>query len=193
MTKALHPAENRGYRELYVFARQLVEHWSALAGRLPQDTAKPFEDGARAAQQLLDELAEITPAYGLYGKVAAQGLGRNVAGAMRVRDRFLELNQGARLAVTEIQQVTTLLAYLAAVAESRSDAELAEFCSRWERKLKRIENAARKAVASLGADPDGAIERLDSSTAGKLAYGAAYVGGTIGEWVDRQVATRRKS
>ena len=143
MTKTLHPAENRGYRELYVLSRELVEHWSALAGRLPPETAKPFEDGARAAQQLLDELAEITPTYGLYGKVAAQGLGRNVAGAMRVRDRFLELNQGARLAVTEIQQVTTLLAYLAAVAESRSHAELAEFCTRWERKLKRIENAAR--------------------------------------------------
>ena len=30
----LHPAENRGYRELYVYARSLATHWPALAGRM---------------------------------------------------------------------------------------------------------------------------------------------------------------
>jgi len=95
--------------------------------------------------------------------------------------------------VEDAQHVTTLLAFLAAVAESRGDSELAEFCRRWERKLKRLENEVRRAVIQLGADPDAAIEPLDSSALGRVAHGAGNLAGTLGEWVDGKAAERRSS
>ena len=186
--KDLHPAENRGYRELYVFTRQLAEHWEALA---PAFAGADLEKGARSARELLDELEPLTAARGLHGRPAAQGVGRSLAGGGRVRDRFLERNQALRLAVEEVQHVVTLLTYLGSVAAQREDEELAEFCARWVRKLKRTENAARKAAASLGENPDAAIEPLDTSTLGKAAHSVGYAMGTVGEWVDRQAAKRR--
>ena len=46
----LHPAENRGYRELYAFSRQLAEHWAALAGRRPgSPVCSALANGARTA------------------------------------------------------------------------------------------------------------------------------------------------
>jgi hypothetical protein len=194
VSRSLHPAEHRGYRELYALARQLADHWSAVAARLQEDdAAKPFGDGAAAARTLLDELAEITARYGLHGEFAAQGVAGNAAGSLTgLRDRFLELGQGLRFAVAELQHVTTLLGYLASLADARSDEQLAEFDRRWERKLRRIESAARKAAIELGARPDRALERFDPSALGRVAHGAAYLAGTIGEWSDRQLARRSK-
>ena len=45
----------------------------------------------------------------------------------------------------------------------------------------------------LGSDPDAAIERLDSSTLGRVAHGAGNALGTVGEWVDRKAASASAS
>ncbi|MDQ3644387.1 MAG: hypothetical protein M3356_02625, partial [Actinomycetota bacterium] len=62
MPRNLHPAENRGYRELYAFARQMTEHWTALARRLDTGsvTAETLEKGAAAARDLIRELEPVT-------------------------------------------------------------------------------------------------------------------------------------
>ena len=188
---ALHPAENRGYRELYAYARQLAEHWRALsAGLADADLTRVLDRGAAAAGELIDELEPLTAEHGLHGKPAAQGAGKSIAGGARVRDRFLERNQAARFAVEEVQHVVTLLAYLARASETSGNPGLAEFCGRWERKLKRLEGEARKAAAALGADLDAAVAPLDESAVGKAAHQVGYVAGTVGEWLDRRAARR---
>ena len=196
MARNLHPAENRGYRELYAFARQMAEHWTSLSGQLGAGSgaAEPLEKGAAAARELIGELEPVTARYGLYGKPAAQGVGINLArGRAAVRDRLMERNQALRFAVKDVEHLTMLLAYLASVAEARSDTELAEFCARWERKLRRHVGTIRKAAVAQGADPDGAVEPLDGSVVGKAAHSVGYVAGTMGEWVDGRAAAARRS
>ena len=188
---ALHPAENRGYRELYAYTRQLAEHWRALSAALHDpELTSAFDRGAAAAGDLIEELEPLTARHGLHGKPAAQAAGKSIAGGARVRDRFLERNQAARFAVEELQHVVTLLTYLARASETSGNGELAEFCGRWERKLKRLEGEARKAAAALGGDLDSAIAPLDESAVGKAAHQVGYVAGTVGEWFDRRAARR---
>jgi hypothetical protein len=188
----LHPAENRGYRELYAFARQMADYWPKLAERLAGSSAeRPLRDGAAAAQALLDELEQRTPEYGLYGKPAAEGVGANLARTRRdVRDRFLERNQALRSAVSDIQHVVTLLGYLEQVARSRGDDALRGFCSDQRARLMPVERTARAAAIELGSSPDEAIQPLDRSPAGRVAYGAAYAMGTVGEWLDRRTGKK---
>ena len=196
MARNMHPAENRGYRELYAFARQTAEHWTALAGQLGagSSAAEALRSGAGAARELIGELEPMTARYGLYGKPAAQGLGSNLARVRAgVRDRFMERNQALRFAVKDVEHLTMLLAYLASLAEFRSDTELAELCGRWERKLRRHVGAIRKAAVEQGADPDGAVEPLDSSFLGKAAHSVGYLAGTVGEWIDRRADAARRS
>jgi hypothetical protein len=58
----LHPAENRGYRELYAFARGIADHWPKLAERMSGSSAeRPLRDGAAAAHDLLGALEQRTP------------------------------------------------------------------------------------------------------------------------------------
>jgi hypothetical protein len=194
-TPALHPAQNRGLRECYAFARQLARHWETLAPRLGNGHgAEELRAGATAAGTLLDELSALTESYGLYGFPAAQGVGARLAGVRNVvTDRTLERNQALRMAVLDVQHLTTLLAYLGAIGEQRSDAEMTAFCGRWERKLKRIEGQVRRAAIASGADPDAAIEPLDSSALGRAGHRVANAAGTLGEWVDRRAAERRGS
>jgi hypothetical protein len=193
MARALHPAENRGYRELYAYSRQLVDHWSALTERLAGTAAvEPLESGVDAVRKLLAELGPLTASYDLHGELAAQGIGLSLARQRTgVRDRFLERNQAVRHAVQDLQHVTVLLGYLGAVAQARRDEELAAFCGRWERRLRRVESSARKAAVELGADPDFAVEPIDSSPVGRAAHALSYAMGTAGEWIDRRAAERR--
>src|SRR3954452_5162940 len=188
----LHPAENRGYRELYAFARNIAVHWPKLAERVAGSSAEaPLHDGAAAAEQLLRDLEGRTPEYGLYGKPAAQSVGANLARARRdVRDRFLERNQALRLAVSDVQHIVTLLGYFEQVARSRGDEDLRTFCSEQRARLMPVERSARAAAIELGSSPDEAIEPVDDSAAGKVAHGAAYAFGTVGEWFDRRAANK---
>jgi hypothetical protein len=188
----LHPAENRGYRELYAFARNIADHWPKLAERLAGSSAeKPLRDGAAAAVELLRDLEDRTPEYGLHGKPAAQGVGANLARTRRdVRDRFLERNQALRFAVSDLQHVVTLLGYLEQVARSRGDDELRGFCSDQRARLMPVERTARAAAIESGSAPDEAIKPLDTSATGRVAYGAAYAMGSVGEWLDRRAGNK---
>jgi hypothetical protein len=185
----LHPAQNRGLRELVATSRHLGDHWGSLAERFARDapTAKVLRDGAAAARALIDGMRPLMEARGLYGGVAAQSVGRSLAGSRSaVGDRFLERNQALRTALLDVQHVVTLLGYQAEIAGGRGDEELGGALRAQERKLLAVERAARRAAVKLGSDPDGAIERLDPSPAGKVAHGAANAVGTVGEWVDRR-------
>ena len=189
----LHPAENRGYRELYVTGRQAAKRLGRMALSLDgTDAREPLDKATESLGKLLDELGPLTARHDLYGDVAAQGGGANL-GAIRgiVFDRFLERNQALRLAVDDLEHVTTLLAYLATVSEE--DTTLAEFCGSWERRMRRQVSAVRKAAVALGTTPDAAIEPLDPSPVGRAAHRAAWAFGTVGEWTDRQVARRRRA
>ena len=187
-TNGLHPAENRGYRELYAFARNVASYWPQLAEKLTGTSAeKPLREGGLAAAALITELERTTPEYGLYGKPAAQGVGDSLAKTRRgVRDRFLERNQALRLAVADVQHLVTLLGYLESVARTRGDERLRTFCSDQRARLMPVERTARAAAIELGSTPDLAIEPVDDSAAGKVAHGAANAMGTIGEWLDKR-------
>lgn len=192
---ALHPAENRGYRELYLTGRQLVQHWGKLKGRLAGTAAEAaLRDTAEAVREMLLELEPLTAKQGLHGKLAAQGSGAGIGSARgAVLDRFLERNQALRLALGELEHVTTLLAYLAEVSRRRRHTRLAEFCGSWEKRLTTRAGTVRDAVVELGGDPDAAIEPLDPSPVGRAAHTSAHAVGTVGEWVDRQAARRAGS
>jgi hypothetical protein len=126
----LHPAENRGYRELYLTGRQTVKRLGRLA--IAFDDGPPIElldKAADSISRLLDELGPLTAQHDLHGSVAAQGTGANL-GTVRgaIFDRFLERNQALRLAVDDLEHVTTLLGYLARVGAADGDPKLSEFC-----------------------------------------------------------------
>jgi hypothetical protein len=187
-TPDLHPAQNRGLRELVATTRQLGEHWGSLAPRLAgTPAAATLQTGADRAEALLRRLKPLIEARGLYGGVAAQSVGKSLAGSRnRVGDRFLERNQALRTAVLDVQHVVTLLGYQAQLADTQGDEQLASALRRHEKELLASERAARRAAMKLGATPDEAIERLDPSPAGRVAHGAANAVGTVGEWVDRR-------
>ena len=136
----MHPAEHRSYRELHAATGHLEKHWRTLADRLagtPQ--APPLREGADAAAALRHELDGLIEDRDLYGGPASQAAGRSLSlGRNLVSDRFLERNQAVRLAVLDAQHITTLLPYLARLARTRDDEELAEFCERWTRRMKRV-------------------------------------------------------
>ena len=192
---ALHPAENRGYRELYLTGRQLAGRWSKLADAVPGTAAaEMLRKTAASVDTMLSELEPVTARQGLHSRLAAQATGARLGQARAaVGDRFLERNQALRLALDDLEHVSNLLAYLATVSETRGDGELPEFCRSWERRLRRQLGAARKAVVAMGEDPDAAIAPLDPSAVGRAAHGAAFAAGSVGEWVDRRVARRRSA
>jgi hypothetical protein len=190
-TPDLHPAQNRGLRELVATTRHLADHWRTLAPRFAGDSSTRaggvLGDGADKAHALISDLTPLMEARGLYGGAAAHSVGKSLAGSRsRVGDRFLERNQALRTAVLDVQHVVTLLGYQAAAADEQGDEELARALRHHERELLSVERAARRAAVRLGTTPDTAIERLDPSPAGRVAHGAANAVGTLGEWVDRR-------
>jgi hypothetical protein len=188
----LHPAQNRGFRELYAATRQVVSHYRALAQKM--DVAA-LHDGAAAATRLLDDLRRHTERYDLYGFPAAQGVGSNAARARSaIGERFLERNQALRFAVLDVQHVVTLLGYLAAVSKSNGNTDLVDFCHTWEGTMLAVERDVRAAAVGVGESPDYAVEPLHGTAVGRAAHGLAQgVIGGLGEWLDRRAAKRRSS
>ncbi|OLE38026.1 MAG: hypothetical protein AUG48_02820 [Actinobacteria bacterium 13_1_20CM_3_68_9] len=190
----LHPAENRGYRELYLTGGQAVKRLRRLGAAFGGTPARELLDrAADSISHLLEELTPLTARHDLHGGVVAEGSGASL-GTLRgaVLDRFLERNQALRLAVGDLEHLATLLGYLASVSETRGDAKLPEFSRSWERRLRRQATAVRRAAIELGGDPDSAVEPLDNSPAGRAAHAIAWTVGTVGEWADRQVARRNR-
>ncbi|MEA2391559.1 MAG: hypothetical protein QOK31_1668 [Solirubrobacteraceae bacterium] len=188
----LTPAEHRSLRELYAAARHVAGHWATLAEQLDGEARDALRIGAAVARELGRELRGRTAPHGLHGQVAAQSVGARVAGLRNgAGDLFLERAQALRLAVLDVQHVTTLLAFLERLASARGDDELAAFHRSWGRKLERSERDVRATAIAAGEDPDGAVAPLRSSPLGRAAHGMAYAVGTAGEWVDRRLARSR--
>ena len=191
-TPTLHAAQNRGLRELYATARHLRGHWEWLAGHFDDgETRDALVNGTGRARALMTELRGAVEPHGLYVGAAALQAGASLSRARNlVGDRFLERNQALRTALLDVQHVVTLLGYQAELAETVGTGDLAEFCRRWERELAAVERSVRRVALRLGRYPDGAIERLDDSPAGRVAHGAAFRLGSFGEWFDRRRGAR---
>ncbi|MEA2187743.1 MAG: hypothetical protein QOK16_2754 [Solirubrobacteraceae bacterium] len=189
---ALHTAEHRALRELYVMARKLRDHWRALGGRI--QTSAPHQaallrDGSDVARGLIGELIDITPARGLHGQPAAEGLGARLASMhSALLDTALEVNQALRFAALEVAHVVTLLDYVAQLAARRGDQELEAFLTGWAERMREHEAAIRAAAVSLAKDPDTAVEAAAPGIAGRAGHGLATAAGTIGEWIDGRAA-----
>lgn len=189
----MHETQHRGLRELYAATRHLVSHWSRLAPRLSgSPAAVELELGVASARELLTELGSLTPAYGLYGRPAAQGVGARLAGARNaVGDRFLERNQALRMAVLDVQHASTLLGYLARASAAAGDDALAAFAARWEERMLESERSVRAAAIAQGDDPDWAVAPVDPTSVGRAAHRLANGVGTAGEWFDARLGAGR--
>lgn len=183
----LHPAEHRAYRELYVACRQLVTRWRRLVAALEgTDLAETLKRGSSRVEDLLAALGPRTEAYGVHGGIAAQGLGARIADLRgAATDRSVDTGMVMRLAVLDIEHITTLLGHLAELAAARDDAELAGFCREWETTMRPEVKAVRRAAIGLGASPDRAAAALDDSLLGRAAHGVGWVAGAFGEAFDR--------
>jgi hypothetical protein len=190
---ALHPAENRGYRELMLTAEEARTRLRRIAGHLDLETREACDKGSGALGEMIAAFTPALAEHDLYSELAARGTGSRI-GTVRaeILDRFLERNQALRFAVDDVEHVTTLLAYMASVSASRGKKNLPELCGTWERKLRRQVSAIRKAAIELGSNPDEAVEPLDPGALGKAAHGAAVATGTVGEAVDKAVNTVRE-
>jgi hypothetical protein len=183
--QGLFPAEHRALRELHAMASQLASHWERLSERLGGAPGEALAGGASAARELLGELATRTAAHGLHGFPAAQGVGGRLAAARNVAgDLLLERNQALRAAVLDVVHVTTLLAYLSALADRRGDAKLAAWHRRWEARLRDAEARVMATVVALADDPGDAILPASPTTAGRAGHGLANGLGTLGEAID---------
>jgi hypothetical protein len=185
----LFPAEHRSLRELYAMARQLGGHWGRLEEKL-DDPPEVLARGVAASKELLAELADRTAPYGVQGIPAATGAG---AWSSRVRgasELWLERNQALRSAVLDVHHVTTLLAFLAALAQRRDDAALATWHRKWETRLLEIEADVRAAAVAEADDPARAIEPYDRSKLGRAGHKLAVGIGTLGEAIDSRVGRR---
>ena len=181
----LHPAEHRALRELYAMASQLASHWTRLGGRLGGAPGEALAGGANEARELLRELAARTAGHGLHGFPAAQGVGGRLAGARNMAgDLVLERNQALRAAVLDVAHVTTLLAYLAGLADRRGDAVLAAWHRRWEVRMREAQERALATVVAMAGEPDDAILPASQTAAGRAGHGLANALGTLGEAID---------
>ena len=189
--QGLFPAEHRALRELHAMANQLASHWTRLGGRLGGAPGEALDAGAGAARELLGELAGRTAAHGLHGFPAAQGVGGRLAGVRNLAgDLVLERNQALRAAVLDVAHVTTLLAYLSALADRRGDAVLAAWHRRWEARLREAEERVMATVVAMAEDPADAVEPASPSPAGRAGHGLASAIGTLGEAIDGSVVGR---
>jgi hypothetical protein len=181
----LYRAEHRALRELYASARQLCGHWERLAERIGGPPATVLRHGSEACHELLDELAGRTEEHGLHGFPAAQGVGGRLAGVRNnAGDLLLERNQAMRVAVLDVQHLTTLLGYLGRLAATRGDDQLAAFHRRWEARLRAVEEEARSAAVDLGCEPAAAVIPTDQGPLGRAGHRVAGAVGSAGEAID---------
>jgi hypothetical protein len=181
----LHPAEHRALRELYATSRALARHWEKLGDRLEEVA---LQEGARAARDMIAELAPRAAAHAVPTGHAAAGAGMQISTVRRVRDHLLERNQALRLALLDVQHVITVCEWLGALAAQRGDAAWEEFHARWAATLRERETAVRAAVHALAADPDGAVGPADSSPLGRAGAKLGEAIGAGGEAVDRRLS-----
>jgi hypothetical protein len=187
----LYRAEHRALRELYAGARQLCGHWRKLAERTGGRPATVLEHGAQAAEELLEELTTRTGEHGLHGFPAAQGAGGRLAGLRNnAGDLLLERNQALRMAVLDVQHLTTLLAYLQRLAATRGDVALAGFHGRWEERLQAVATEARAVAVELGCDPAAAVVPADQGPLGRAGHHVASALGSAGEAIDNSPVGR---
>jgi hypothetical protein len=144
-----------------------------------------LDEGAAAAGDLLRELrVRIGDEHDLHGQPAAQAVGARLAGARGLSDLLLERNQAFRFALLDLQHVTTLLGYAAALARTRGDAALAAWHAGWATRLGALEQRGRAAAAAMGADPEEATAPADEGLVGSAGARLAAVAGTLGEAID---------
>ena len=110
-----------------------------------------------------------------------------------VSDRAVDTGMVMRLAVLDIEHVTTLLAHLGELAAARGDEQLAGFCREWAAAMRPEVRAVRTAAVALGGDPDRAAASLDDSPLTRLAHRMGWVLGSIGEAFDRVAGSIRVS
>jgi hypothetical protein len=176
------PAEHRALRELHATTRQLESHWRKLAARLGDPL---LAEGSAVARELLDELrSRVGDEHDLHGQPSAQAVGARLAGARGVSELLLERNQAFRSALLDLQHVTTLLGYAAALADTRGDEALAAWQRGWADRLSALEDRARAAAAAMGADPESAIAPADQGRFGRAGARLVVAIGTAGEAID---------
>jgi hypothetical protein len=180
----VHAARHRALREIGAFSRQMADHWSALAERVPDGPAKPLQDGAAAAQRVLDEVRPLASARDLEIGPAALNAGRFARARPFVPDAVLEVNQAVRFALLDAEHLLTLVKYVGALSAREGDTELEEACATWVRVLQRPAGAAKKAAIALGVEPDTAIAPITKGQ--KLGY----LLGWLGEATDRRAGKR---
>jgi hypothetical protein len=176
----MHPARHRALRELGAFARQMSDHWSALAERLDGPARKPLADGAAAASDVLAAVRPLASARDLEIGPAALGAGRVARARPPVPDALLEHNQALRFALLDAEHLLVLIEYVGALSATEGDTELESACTAWKAALQKPARAARRAAVGLGATPDLAIEPLSKGQ--KIGY----LLGWLGEATDRR-------
>jgi hypothetical protein len=92
--------------------------------------------------------------------------------------------------VLDVVHLTTLLAYLSALADRRGDRMLATWHRRWEARLRELTGRVEATVVALAEDPEDAILPASPSAAGRAGHGIANSLGTIGEAIDGSVVGR---
>jgi len=110
--------------------------------------------------------------------------GARLAGAREGRLAGLLTALAFRTALLDLQHVTTLVGYLAALARRRGDAGLAAWHDDWERRLSRPGARGRAAAAAMAADPEAAIAPADEGTLGRAGAKLGVAVGTLGEAID---------
>lgn len=176
----MHAARHRALRELGAFARQMSDHWEALAARIDGPPAKALTAGAKAASKVLDAVRPLASDRGLEIGPAAMSAGRFARARPPVPDAVLERNQAVRFALLDAEHLLTLIEYVGALSGTEGDTELEEACSEWKAVIKKPARAARRAAIGLGKEPDVAV--LPISKGQKLTY----VIGWLGEATDRR-------
>jgi hypothetical protein len=133
----------------------------------------------------LDELrARVGTEYELHGQPSAQAVGARLAGARGVSDLLLERNQAFRGALLDLQHVTTLLGYTAALALTRSDESFAAWQAGWVDRFGVLEARGRAVAAAMGADPGAATAPADAGYVGRFGARLSATAGAVGEAID---------